>query len=266
MAYGSGDWALSSFGTLRQIFYAIFLTDAVGLEPRIASVAVLVGITWDAINDPLVGTLSDRVTTRWGRRRPFSLLFSIPFGLGFLLLWWAPPWESQLGLMLHVTLAYMISDTLQTLVSVPFYALTPEMTADYDERTTLTSYRMFFNLMASLAAAVLAPGIVDEALAAGFTLRQGYLAVAALFGGLAIVPSCSSAPLSSPGSIPSPGSGTRTHAGCWCAGGSAIAGSDRRDGAGWQGQPHSYPPGRDLPGGRLVWASGRRSSLCWEVV
>lgn len=89
--YGSGDWSLASFGTLRQIFYAIFVTDAVGLEPRLASVAALLGVIWDAINDPLVGALSDRVSARWGRRRPFLLLFTIPFGIGFLLLWWAPP-------------------------------------------------------------------------------------------------------------------------------------------------------------------------------
>ena len=90
--------------------------------------------------------------------------------------------------MLHVTLAGMISDTLQTPVWVPFYALTAEMTADYDERTTLTGYRLIFNLTASLAAAVLAPLIVYGALAAAFTLRQGYLAVAALFGGLGTLP------------------------------------------------------------------------------
>lgn len=58
---------------------------------------------------------------------------------------------------MHITLAYRISDTLQTLVSVPFHALTPEMTLDYDERTALTGYRMFFNLLASLATAVSAP-------------------------------------------------------------------------------------------------------------
>lgn len=188
LVYGSGDWALASFGTIRQIFYAIFLTDVVGLEPRLASVAALIGITWDAINDPLVGTLSDNVKTRWGRRRPFLLIFAIPYGLGFLLLWWAPPWQSQVWLMIHMTLAFMISDTLQTLVSVPFYALTPEMTPDYDERTSLTGYRMFFNLLASLATAVTAPMIVDAAIRAGFTLQQGYLVIAALFGGLATVP------------------------------------------------------------------------------
>jgi len=188
LVYGTGDWGIASFGTLRQVFYAIFLTDVVGLEPRLASIAALVGILWDALNDPLVGSLSDRIRTRWGRRRPFLLIFAIPYGLGFLLLWWAPPWQSQLMLMFSVTLAFIISDTFQTLVSVPFFALTPDLTPDYDERTSLTGYRMFFNLLASLATAVAAPMIVDAAFRAGFTLQQGYMVVAALFGGLACLP------------------------------------------------------------------------------
>ena len=78
----------------------------------------------------------------------------------------------------------MISDTLQTLITVPFFALTPEITQDYDERTTLTGYRMFFNLLASLATAVSAPMIVDMAIKAGLNQQQGYLIVAGMFGGL----------------------------------------------------------------------------------
>ncbi len=186
--YGSGDWSMASFNTIRQFFYAIFLTDVVGLDPRLASFAALVGVIWDAINDPLVGMLSDKVQSRWGRRRPFLLIFAIPFGLGFMLLWWAPPWEHQIALMIHVTLAYMLSDTFQTLVVVPFHALTPEITHDYDERTAITAYRMFFNLIASLATAVLAPMIVDMTLANGGTAQQGYILVAAIFGGIAVIP------------------------------------------------------------------------------
>jgi GPH family glycoside/pentoside/hexuronide:cation symporter len=188
LIYGTGDWGMASFGTLRQVYYAIFLTDAVGLDARLASVAAFIGIIWDAINDPLVGMLSDRVRTRWGRRRPFLLFFAIPFGLGFLVLWWAPPWKSQLALMLTVTLAYMISDTLQTLVTVPYLSLTPEISSDYDDRTTLTGYRMFFNLLASLAAAVSAPIIIDTSIRAGLSQQQGYLIMGSLFGGLAAIP------------------------------------------------------------------------------
>jgi len=188
LVYGSGDWGMASFGTLRQIYYAIFLTDVVGLDARLASFAALMGVVWDAINDPLVGMLSDRVRTRWGRRRPFLLFFSIPFAMGFMLLWWAPPWESQAARMLTVTLMYMLSDTFQTLITVPFFTLTPEIAPGYDERTTLTGYRMFFNLLASLATAVAAPAIVDGALRAGYSQQQGYLIVAALFGSLAAIP------------------------------------------------------------------------------
>jgi GPH family glycoside/pentoside/hexuronide:cation symporter len=188
LIFGSGDWSSSSFGTLRQIFYAIFITDVVGLEPRLASFAALVGIFWDAINDPLVGIISDRIRTKWGRRRPFLLWFSIPFGLGFVILWWAPPFESQITLAAFVTFAFMLSDTFQTLVIVPLYALTPEITPDYDERTSLTGYRMFFNLFASLIIAVAAPAIVDSVLASGATQQQGYLIVGSLFGGLATIP------------------------------------------------------------------------------
>ncbi len=188
LVYGTGDWGAAGYGTLRQVFYAIFLTDVVGLEPRLASVAALVGILWDAINDPLVGMLSDRVRTRWGRRRPFLLWFSIPYGLGFLLLWWAPPFDGQIAKTIFVTLAFMIADTFETLVSVPFSALTPELTRDYDERTSLTGFRMFFNLAISLVAAVAAPAIVDGVVAGGGTQQQGYLVTAAIFGGMAAVP------------------------------------------------------------------------------
>ena len=73
LLYGSGDWGISSIGMMRSIFYAIYLTEVVGLDPRLGSFGALVGIVWDAINDPIIGLLSDRLRTRWGRRRPFLL-------------------------------------------------------------------------------------------------------------------------------------------------------------------------------------------------
>jgi len=186
--YGTGDWSTASFGTLRQLFYAIFLTDVVGLEPRLASFVALVGILWDAINDPIVGTLTDRVQTRWGRRRPFLLFFAIPFGASFLLFWWAPPVENQVLLAVVVCVAFILADSLQTLVYVPFISLLPEIAPDYDQRTELTGYRMFFNLLASLVTAVAAPAIVDSILVSGGTQQQGYMLIAALFGGMAALP------------------------------------------------------------------------------
>ncbi|MBV6395993.1 MAG: putative symporter YjmB [Anaerolineales bacterium] len=188
LLYGSGDWGLSSTGMLRSVFYAIYLTDVVGLDARIGSFAALFGIVWDAINDPIVGMISDRVRTKRGRRLPFLLWFGIPFGLSFVLLWWAPPWRSQAALAIHITLAFAIADTLSTLISIPFLSLTPELTPDYDERTTLTSFRTFFQLTSSLAVVIFAPMIVDGVMAAGASQQQGFLLVGAVFGGLAIPP------------------------------------------------------------------------------
>jgi len=91
LVYGSGDWSRASYNTIKQFFYWIFLTDVVRLSPLLASFSFVISTIWDAINDPMVGSLSDNVRTKWGRRRPFLLVFSIPFALAFLLLWWRRP-------------------------------------------------------------------------------------------------------------------------------------------------------------------------------
>ena len=188
LLYGSGDWGISSVGMMRSIFYAIYLTDVVGLEPRLASFGALAGIVWDAVNDPIIGILSDRLHTRWGRRRPFLLWFAVPFGLSFIMLWSAPDWDSQVALLTYVTISFMIADTLQTLVSVPLYSLTPELTPDYDERTTLTSFRSFFQLVGALTVVIAAPAIVDMVLAGGGTQQQGFMLVGAIFGSIGAIP------------------------------------------------------------------------------
>lgn len=186
--YGSGDWGIASISMMRSIFYAIYLTDVVGIEPRLASLGALVGIVWDAVNDPLIGMLSDRVKSKLGRRRPFLLWFAFPFGLSFVMLWSAPNWESQVGLLIYVTLAFMISDTLTTLVAVPYYSLTPELTQNYDERTSLSSFRSVFQLVSAMVVVVSAPMIVDAIMAGGGTQQQGFMAAGAVFGAIGALP------------------------------------------------------------------------------
>jgi glycoside/pentoside/hexuronide:cation symporter, GPH family len=188
LLYGSGDWGISSSYMLRSIFYAIYLTDVVGLDPRLASFGGLAGVIWDAVNDPLIGLLTDRMRSRLGRRRPFLLWFAVPFGLSFVILWSAPHLDSQAALLVYVTLTYMLMDTLQSLIYVPYLALTPELASDYDERTSLTGFRSFFQLFGSLTVVLAAPNIVDRVLVAGFTQQQGYMLVGAIFGGISIIP------------------------------------------------------------------------------
>ncbi len=150
--YGTGDFGFALTDTVIGVLFAIFLTDVVGLAPVLAAAAIFIGRTWDYINDPIIGYISDRTRTRWGRRRPFLIVGFIPFILGFSMMWIIPPIHSQVGLAVYYGAAFFIYDTFATLVYMPYYALTPELTEDYDERTNLTSYRMLFSLIGQLAA------------------------------------------------------------------------------------------------------------------
>lgn len=164
LAYGLGDVAHSvGLGTIIPFWYLFFLTDIARLNPALAGLTVLIGGIWDAINDPLVGLLSDRTRTRWGRRRPFLLLGALPYGATFILMWLIPPIESQILLCLYFAFVYILFDTAATIVSCPYYALTPELTLDHDERTSLTSYRMFISIIAGLLAAVGFAFVLDGA-------------------------------------------------------------------------------------------------------
>ena len=154
-AYAIGDLPNSvGPGTVVPFWYLFFLTDVAHLNPVLAGVTLLIGGIWDAINDPLVGLLSDRTRTRWGRRRPYLLFGALPYGVTFALLWIVPPIQNQVLLCLYFALIYILFDTAFTFVGCPYTALTPELTLDHDERTSLTTYRMFVSIVAGLLAAV----------------------------------------------------------------------------------------------------------------
>lgn len=150
--YGSGDLGFSLTGTIIGAYFLFFLIDVVGIKPAVAGIAILIGRSWDYINDPIIGHLSDRTRTKWGRRRPFLLFGALPYGLAFVLMWYRPPFESQIALAAYYAFAYVLFDAAATFVYMPYFALTPELTDDYDERTSLTSYRMFYSILGSLLA------------------------------------------------------------------------------------------------------------------
>jgi GPH family glycoside/pentoside/hexuronide:cation symporter len=150
--YGSGDIGFSLTTTIVAAYFLFFLTNVVGIRPAVAGIAILIGRSWDYINDPIIGHISDRTRSRWGRRRPFLLFGALPFALAFAMMWFKPPWESVVVLTAYYAAAYLLFDTAATFVYMPYYALTPELTEDYDERTSLTSYRMFYSIFGSLLA------------------------------------------------------------------------------------------------------------------
>jgi glycoside/pentoside/hexuronide:cation symporter, GPH family len=151
VVYGIGDFGFSMNNSIISAYFTIYMMDVIGLSPALVAIILFVGRSWDYINDPIIGHLSDRTRTRWGRRRPFLLFGAIPFGLSFILLWLSPDF-SETGLVIYYSLGYIVYEALATTVYMPYFSLTPELTDDYDERTQLTSFRMFFNILGSLTA------------------------------------------------------------------------------------------------------------------
>jgi GPH family glycoside/pentoside/hexuronide:cation symporter len=178
IVYGSGDSGLSLTLTTIGVYFSFFLTNTVGLSPVMAALAICIGRIWDVVNDPLIGYLSDRTRTRWGRRRPFLLFGALPFAFMFTLMWWKPPLTGT-ALVVYYAAAYLLFDTAATFVYMPYFALTPELSRSYDERTSLTSYRMFFSIIAGLVAFAV-PSLVIGKFGPGSASKM--LAIAAVFG------------------------------------------------------------------------------------
>ena len=160
LMYGVGDGGINLADTTVGLLFAIFLTDIVGLRPGLAALVVFLGRTFDYINDPIIGYLSDRTRSRWGRRRPFILFGMLPFALAYMLLWWIPPFTTQVGLAIYYGVAFVLYDTFATVLYMPYFALTPELTSDYDERTSLTTYRMVFSTLGAMVAFIVPLAII----------------------------------------------------------------------------------------------------------
>jgi glycoside/pentoside/hexuronide:cation symporter, GPH family len=164
MAYGAGDLGTAITAMLLLSSLSPFLTNVAHLQPGLAGQSQLVGKIWDAINDPIVGMMSDRgnvfgekIKQRWGRRYPWMLVGAIPFGIFFFLQWLVPfGVENQFGLFAFYTLISILFNTFFTVVNLPYTALTAELTKDYDERTSLSSFRFTFSIGGSILALLIA--------------------------------------------------------------------------------------------------------------
>jgi GPH family glycoside/pentoside/hexuronide:cation symporter len=155
LLFSTGDLSTSIPLAILMFFQLYFMTDVAGLRPDYAGLAVGLGKIWDAINDPLIGLISDRIRTRWGRRRGLLLFFAVPLGLTFMLMWLVPP-LSPVALTAYYTLTFILFDTFFTIIHVSYNSLTPEMTDDYDERSTLNGYRMAFSIFGTIGTIILA--------------------------------------------------------------------------------------------------------------
>lgn len=162
LAYGTGDLGPAMVSMIKGFFLLNFLINIAGLSPIAAGSVLLIGKVWDAINDPIVGTLTDRTRTRWGRRRPWLLFGSVPFALAFYLHFIVPSGMSDAGLFWYYVVVGILLDAGFTAVNVPYAALTPELSQNNQDRTDLNMYRFSFSVLGGLVAAILYNIIVEQ--------------------------------------------------------------------------------------------------------
>jgi glycoside/pentoside/hexuronide:cation symporter, GPH family len=187
IGYGTAELSNSLTWTMFYVLFLFFLTDVVKMDPAFAGFIMMIGTIWDAFSSPLVGIVSDRAKSKWGRRRPFILGVALPFGLITWLLF------SDFGLSPVMTKAYFIAVVICTftvfsLLDIPYTSLAAEMTQDYDERTSLISYRAVFSQIASIIGAAL-PFVLVEQLTKTFgSARPAWSVMTAAIGLFTVFP------------------------------------------------------------------------------
>lgn len=186
LSYGAGEFFNASTVVIILMLYLKFLTDVVGLSPMLAGICLVAGKAWDAISDPLIGTISDRTRSRFGRRRIFFLLFAIPASLSFVAMWLAIGFESDWAKVVYYAVAYVTFKTLSSLLMVPYQALGPELAKGYDERTSIITFRMAFSPVSAILASVI-PNIIVRRFSEAGEAALGHLVVAGAFGAVYVV-------------------------------------------------------------------------------
>ncbi|MEA5465634.1 MFS transporter [Leptothoe sp. PORK10 BA2] len=154
--YGVGEFGTAIPIGLSIFYLLFFLTEVVGLSPTLAGTVLLLGRVWDAINDPVIGWLSDRTQSRWGRRYPWLVLGAVPLGFFCFMQWIVPPLESQTSLFIYYVLMAMGGYAAFSVVILPMVAIATELTPDYDERTSIMSVRSASDILGSVVGLVLA--------------------------------------------------------------------------------------------------------------
>lgn len=177
ITYSLGKFAdtisYQTFTNRVQFYYIDFLGIPAGV---ISIIWVLFGI-WNGVNDPLMGQLSDRTRTRWGRRIPYLFFGAIPLGVAFFLLW-TPPTSSQVLTVVYFFFVLFVFDTLSTLLLMAYNALFPEIVTNTAERAKLAAFRESISVLGLLLAFILGPIL---------STRLGYPMMGVIVGGLTVV-------------------------------------------------------------------------------
>ena len=155
IGYGFGDMASSMFWKLFGAYLMFFYTDIFGLSAAAVGTMFLITRVWDSIFDPVIGVISDRTDSRWGKFRPYLLYLAIPFGLIGILTFYTPSSLGATGKLVYAYVTYSLMMMVYSGINVPYASLLGVMSADLKERGTLSSFRMMFAYVGSFIALLL---------------------------------------------------------------------------------------------------------------
>eukprot|EP01103_Thecamoeba_quadrilineata_P020716 TRINITY_DN904_c0_g1_i6.p1 TRINITY_DN904_c0_g1~~TRINITY_DN904_c0_g1_i6.p1 ORF type:complete len:364 (+),score=56.55 TRINITY_DN904_c0_g1_i6:42-1133(+) len=140
--YGIGYVPVYCNLALLSLFHSPFLLEVAQISPFYVGSLLIIGQIWDALIDPVIGYLSDKTRTKWGRRRPWMFVGSLTLGTSFCSLWQVFRIEDEFGRWIYYTVTFLLFKTFMTLFAVPYGAMLPELTPNYNERTNLVTYKV----------------------------------------------------------------------------------------------------------------------------
>ena len=179
LAFGAPAFAGAAMAIPLAIHLTIFYSDVILVPLGVIALAKSLGRAFDALTDPLMGWVTDRTRSRWGRRRPWLALGAPGAGLAFLAMFAPPEAFGPAAAGAWLAVMYIVYSIFQTVYQIPQYGLGAELSLDYRERNSLFSVEQAFSVAGTLFASAI-PGL----LAAQLGARRGYFWFAAVFGGL----------------------------------------------------------------------------------
>lgn len=150
IVYGIGQVPNAMKGILFGIFSLYFYTTVMGLSGSLVGIAMAIGLVWDAIIDPVIGTLSDNVEGRLGKRHGFMLIGAAGMGVSFWAYFSPPDNLSTYALFAWLLVTNLLVRTMTSIFGIPYYALGAELSEDYHERTSISGFRSAFALAGTL--------------------------------------------------------------------------------------------------------------------
>ena len=180
VGFGAGDMSVNVMIAAMFYFMQYFYTDIFGLKPAHVGTLFLAARFLDALSDPLMGMLTDKFKSRWGRFRQYFLYLSIPYGFAVFLLFTTPDFSYNAKLVwAYVT--YLFATLMFTGVAIPYISYIGVLTSDPQERLSANGYRMFFAKIANVVIVASVPALAamwgDGNAAKGYQLAMGFMSL-----------------------------------------------------------------------------------------